>query len=157
MKIGILGTGMVGATIATKLVALGHEVMMGSRNSGSEKAVAWAQANGANASQGSFAQAARFGEILFNCTQGTASIEALQSAGADNLKGKILIDVANPLDFSRGMPPLLSICNTDSLGEQIPQDVSRDEGRQDAQHGELRSDGQSRARAGRSRHLCLRQ
>jgi predicted dinucleotide-binding enzyme len=119
MKIGVLGTGMVGATIATKLIELGQEVMLGSRNAGGEKAVTWAQANGANASQGSYAQAARFGEILFNCTQGTASIEALQSAGADNLKGKILIDVANPLDFSHGTPPTLSICNTDSLGEQI--------------------------------------
>jgi predicted dinucleotide-binding enzyme len=119
MKIGVLGTGMVGATIATKLIALGNEVMLGSRNAGGEKAVTWAQANGANASQGAYAQAARFGEILFNCTQGTASIEALQSAGADNLKGKILIDVANPLDFSHGTPPTLSICNTDSLGEQI--------------------------------------
>ena len=78
---------MVGATIATKLIELGQEVMVGSRNAGSEKAVTWAQANGANASQGAYAQAARFGEIIFNCTQGTASIEALQSAGADNLKG----------------------------------------------------------------------
>jgi 8-hydroxy-5-deazaflavin:NADPH oxidoreductase len=119
MKIGVLGTGMVGATIATKLIELGQEVMMGSRNAGSEKAVTWAQAKGANASQGAYAQAARFGEILFNCTQGTASVEALQSAGADNLKGKILIDVANPLDFSHGAPPTLSICNTDSLGELI--------------------------------------
>jgi predicted dinucleotide-binding enzyme len=119
MKIGVLGTGMVGVTIATKLIALGNEVMLGSRKPGNEKAVAWAQANGAKASQGSYAEAARFGEILFNCTQGTASIEALQSAGADNLNGKILIDVANPLDFSRGAPPTLSICNTDSLGEQI--------------------------------------
>jgi 8-hydroxy-5-deazaflavin:NADPH oxidoreductase len=119
MKIGVLGTGMVGATIATKLIELGQEVMMGSRNAGSEKAVTWAQAKGANASQGAYAQAARFGEILFNCTQGTASVEALQTAGADNLKGKILIDVANPLDFSHGAPPTLSICNTDSLGELI--------------------------------------
>lgn len=119
MKIGVLGTGMVGATIATKLIELGQEVMMGSRNAGSEKAVTWAQAKGANASQGAYAQAARFGEILFNCTQGTASVEALQSSGADNLKGKILIDVANPLDFSHGAPPTLSICNTDSLGELI--------------------------------------
>jgi predicted dinucleotide-binding enzyme len=119
MKIGVLGTGMVGATIATKLIELGQEVMLGSRNAGGEKAVTWAQSNGANASQGSYAQAARFGEVLFNCTQGTASIEALQSAGADNLNGKILIDVANPLDFSHGTPPTLSICNTDSLGEQI--------------------------------------
>jgi predicted dinucleotide-binding enzyme len=119
MKIGVLGTGMVGATIATKLIELGQGVMIGSRNAGGEKAVTWAQANGANASQGSYAQAARFGEILFNCTQGTASVEALQSAGVDNFKGKILIDVANPLDFSHGAPPTLSICNTDSLGEQI--------------------------------------
>ena len=119
MKIGVLGAGMVGATIATKLIELGQEVMMGSRNAGSEKTLRWAQANGANASQGAYAQAARFGEILFNCTQGTASVEALQSAGADNLKGKILIDVANPLDFSHGAPPTLSVCNTDSLGEQI--------------------------------------
>jgi predicted dinucleotide-binding enzyme len=119
MKIGVLGAGMVGATIATKLIAIGQEVMIGSRNAGGEKAVTWARANGANASQGAYAQAARFGEILFNCTQGTASIEALQSAGADNLKGKILIDIANPLDFSHGAPPTLSICNTDSLGEQI--------------------------------------
>src|SRR5262249_17907028 len=119
MKIGVLGTGMVGATIATKLIAVGNEVMLGSRKPGNEKAVSWAQANGASASQGGYAEAARFGEILFNCTQGTASIEALQSAGADNLKGKILIDVANPLDFSHGAPPTLSIFNTDSLGEQI--------------------------------------
>jgi len=119
MKIGVLGTGMVGTTIATKLIALGNEVMLGSRATGNEKAAAWAQANGANASQGSYAEAALFGEVLFNCTQGTASIEALQSARADNLKGKILIDIANPLDFSRGAPPTLSICNTDSLGERI--------------------------------------
>jgi predicted dinucleotide-binding enzyme len=119
MKIGVLGTGMVGTTIATKLSALGNEIVLGSRNPGNEKAVAWAEANGAKTSAGTYAQAARFGEILFNCTQGTASIEALQSAGADNLKGKILIDIANPLDFSRGAPPTLSICNTDSLGERI--------------------------------------
>jgi predicted dinucleotide-binding enzyme len=118
MKIGVLGTGMVGTTIATKLITLGNDVMLGSRNPANEKAAAWADANGAKASPGTYVQAARFGEILFNCTQGTASIEALQSAGADNLKGKILIDIANPLDFSSGVPTL-SICNTDSLGERI--------------------------------------
>jgi predicted dinucleotide-binding enzyme len=119
MKIGVLGTGMVGTTIATRLIALGNEVMLGSRNPGNEKAVAWAQASGAGSAPGTYMQAAQFGEILFNCTRGTASIEALQSAGAVNLKGKILIDVANPLDFSRGAPATLSICNTDSLGERI--------------------------------------
>ena len=70
-------------------------------------------------SHGTFADAAAFGEVLFNCTSGEASLEALSLAGADNLKGKVLIDIANPLDFSRGMPPSLLVCNTDSLGEQI--------------------------------------
>src|SRR5262245_46243006 len=115
MKIGVLGTGMAGATIATKLIALGNEVMLGSRNAGSEKAVTWAQANGANASQGAYAQAARFGEDLFNCTQGTTSIEALQSAVADNIKGKILIDVENPLEFSSGARTTISRCTTEII------------------------------------------
>jgi hypothetical protein len=75
--------------------------------------------NGARATHGTFADAAAFGEIIFNCTSGMASLDALRQAGAGNLDGKILIDVANPLDFSKGMPPTLSVCNTDSLGEQI--------------------------------------
>jgi predicted dinucleotide-binding enzyme len=119
MKIGVLGTGMVGNTIGTKLIASGHQVMMGSRKRGNDKAVEWASGNGPNASQGSFADAAAFGEVLFNCTSGMASLAALRIAGAANLRDKILIDLANPLDFSKGMPPTLTICNTDSLGEQI--------------------------------------
>jgi predicted dinucleotide-binding enzyme len=119
MKIGILGTGMVGSTIGTKLIQLGHDVKMGSRTATNEKAIAWAQKNGIHASQGTFTTAAAFGEIVFNCTHGVASIEALNLAGAHNLKNKILIDIANALDFSKGMPPSLSVCNTDSLGEQI--------------------------------------
>lgn len=119
MKIGVLGTGMVGKTIADKLVALGHDVMMGSRAAGNEKAVAWAKEAGANASEGSFSDASAHGELVFNCTAGVASLEALGAAGADNLRGKVLVDLANPLDFSRGMPPRLSVCNDDSLGEQI--------------------------------------
>jgi predicted dinucleotide-binding enzyme len=119
MKIAILGTGVVGQTIATKLVSLGHDVRMGARVAGNEKAEQWVKASGARASQGTFADAAAFGEIVFNCTSGMASLDALRQAGARNLDGKILIDVANPLDFSKGMPPTLSVCNTDSLGEQI--------------------------------------
>ena len=72
MNVGILGTGMVGATIATKMIQLGHKVKMGSRAAGNEKALEWAKANGANASQGAFADAAAFGELLFNCTSGMA-------------------------------------------------------------------------------------
>jgi predicted dinucleotide-binding enzyme len=118
MKIGILGTGMVGAAIGTKLASQGHQVKMGSRSPRNEKAVAWAQSAGANASFGTFAEAASFGEVLFNCTKGDVSIEVIRSAGA-GVEGKALIDVANPLDFSKGMPPSMTICNTDSLGEQI--------------------------------------
>jgi 8-hydroxy-5-deazaflavin:NADPH oxidoreductase len=125
MKIGILGTGTVGDTVATKLIQLGHQVLMGARQTGNEKAVAWAKKSGANASQGTFADAARFGELLFNCTSGQGSLDALRQAGAENLSDKILIDISNPLDFSRGMPPSLFICNTDSLGEQLQQAFPR--------------------------------
>jgi 8-hydroxy-5-deazaflavin:NADPH oxidoreductase len=119
MQIGVLGTGMVGRTIATKLVELGHEVTMGSRDSAGEAVTEWAAENGDGASAGSFAEAAAAGEVVFNCTAGTASLSALDAAGAESLAGKVLVDVANPLDFSRGMPPRLSVCNDDSLAEQI--------------------------------------
>jgi predicted dinucleotide-binding enzyme len=116
MKIGVLGTGSVGTTLATKLASLGHEVKMGARDAKNEKAAAWA---GAKASHGTFADAAAFGEIVFNCTAGAGSLDALSAAGAENLRGKIVVDVANPLDFSRGMPPFLFTGSNDSLGERI--------------------------------------
>ena len=118
MRIGVLGTGMVGSAIASKLASLGHEVRMGSRSAGNEKAVAWAAGAGDAASEGSFVDAAEFGEILFNCTAGGGALAALTAAGEGNLAGKLLIDVSNPLDFSQS-PPGLLITNTDSLGEQI--------------------------------------
>ncbi|HEY4868653.1 MAG TPA: NAD(P)-binding domain-containing protein [Candidatus Dormibacteraeota bacterium] len=118
MRFGVLGTGHAGAIIASKLVALGHEVTMGSRSSGNEKAVAWASSAGQNAHHGTFREAAAFGEIVINVTAGGSSLEALQSAGAENLDGKVLIDVANPL-AGDGFPPTLVMCNSDSLGEQI--------------------------------------
>jgi hypothetical protein len=118
-KIAILGTGMVGDAIGTKLISLGYQVKMGSRTANNEKAEAWCKNNGSAASHGTFADAAAFGEIIFNCTSGQVSLEVLQLAGRENLQGKILVDVANPLDFSKGMPPSLSVCNTDSLGEVI--------------------------------------
>jgi predicted dinucleotide-binding enzyme len=119
VRFGVLGTGTVGLTIATKLVALGHEVNMGSRAAGNEKATAWVESAGEGASEGSFADAASFGEIVFNCTAGAHSLAVLEAAGRESLAGKIIVDVALPLDFSRGMPPSLGVCNTDSLGEQI--------------------------------------
>ena len=111
MKIGVLGTGMVGNAIATKLVALSHEVMMGSRTAGNDQASAWSRKVGPHGTVGTFADAAAFGEVVFNCTRGTVSLEALQAAGALNLDGKVLVDVANVL------PP--TIAEGDSLGQRI--------------------------------------
>lgn len=119
MRIGVLGTGMVGKAIGTRLVDLGHEVRMGSRRAGNEKATAWVADVGEGASEGDFAAAAAHGELVFNCTAGAASLDALDAAGERNLAGKVLVDAANPLDFSQGMPPSLAIANTDSLGERI--------------------------------------
>jgi predicted dinucleotide-binding enzyme len=119
MKIGVLGTGVVGRTIATKLVDLGHAVTMGSRSADGEALQEWLNEGGRDASGGTFADAASSAELVFNCTAGGASLDALAAAGAGSLGGKTLVDVANPLDFSHGMPPVLSVCNDDSLGEQI--------------------------------------
>jgi predicted dinucleotide-binding enzyme len=132
MKISIIGTGPVGQTIASKLVELGHEVMMGTRNV-SEKLSStakdendnppfsvWHMEN-SNVKLETFAKAASFGEIIINATHGGSSLEALKLAEPKNLAGKILIDIANPLDFSQGMPPSLlpGLNNTNSLGEEI--------------------------------------
>jgi len=119
MKIGVLGTGIVGQTIAAKLVQLGHEVCMGARASDNEKAAGFAKQHAPKGTSGTFSDAAKHGELLFNCTNGSAALEALNAAGADNLAGKVLIDISNPLDFSKGMPPSLLTPSTDSLGEQI--------------------------------------
>jgi predicted dinucleotide-binding enzyme len=110
---------MVGQALGTKLVSLGHDVRMGSREAGNEKALAWTAEAGGNASEGSFRDAAGFGELIFNCTAGVASLDALRAADQENLRGKVLIDAANPLDFSRGAPPTLAFCNDESLGERI--------------------------------------
>jgi hypothetical protein len=110
---------MVGRAIAGKLVALGHDVMMGSRTADNENAAEWVSTAGAGASQGTFADSAAFGELIFNCTSGGASVEALRSAGAENLAGKVIVDVANTLDFSQGAPPSLLVTTKESLGEQI--------------------------------------
>lgn len=117
MKLGVLGSGLVAQAIAGKLVERGHEVVVGTRDPA--KLAEWRSQAGVRAQVGSFADAAAFGEMVFNCTSGTGSLNALQMAGEMNLNGKVLIDIANPLDFSHGMLPTLAVCNTDSLGEQI--------------------------------------
>jgi len=119
MKVGILGSGMVGETIGSKLVSLGHAVRIGSRSATNDKAAAWVSRAGALASQGTFADAAAFGELLFNCTPGAVALEVLESAGREHLNGKVMIDVSNPLQFTKGAPPTLFVTNDDSLGERL--------------------------------------
>jgi len=119
MKIAVLGTGMVGQTIATKLVALQHEVALGAREPDNQAARHWLEHVDGKGTIGDFASVSTDAEVIFNCTMGQFSIEALQRAGADKLRDKVLVDVSNPLDFSRGMPPTLYVCNDDSLGERI--------------------------------------
>ena len=116
MKIGILGSGNVGREIAARLVELNLDVMLGTRSP--EKIKDWS-AQHPKVKTGSLSQAAAQGEIVFNTTTGSGSLEALTAAGEANLNGKVLIDLSNPLDFSHGMPPTLTVCNNDSLGEQI--------------------------------------
>jgi predicted dinucleotide-binding enzyme len=119
MRIGVLGTGDVGRTIATKLVALGHDTTLGSRTADNEAAAAWAREAGDRGGHGTFADAAAGADLLFNCTAGAGSMEALGAAAEAGIDGKVVVDVANPLDFSAGMPPSLFVSNTDSLGEQL--------------------------------------
>jgi predicted dinucleotide-binding enzyme len=131
MKIGILGTGSVGQTLASALVKLRHDVVIGTRNveetllrtSGAYGGPSFSLWNADNpkVKLSVYKEAAAFADILINATHGGSSIQALTLAGAENLRGKILIDLSNPLDFSKGMPPILypELCNTNSLGEEI--------------------------------------
>jgi len=130
MKTGILGTGIVSRVVAAKLALQGHEVIIGTRNVaatlakqekdpyGNPPFAEWHKAN-PEIALGTFSEAAAQGEIIFNCTSGMNSIAALKQAGEENLTGKVLIDIANPLDFSKGMMPVLNPVNDDSLAESI--------------------------------------
>ena len=121
MRIAVLGTGMVGTTVGSRLLDLGHEVWLGSRSSDSPVATAWAQAHGDAAGHGDFAATAGFGELVVNATLGLASVQALEAAGEAQLAGKVVLDIANPLDFSGGMPPAVRHDDGRSLGEQLQQ------------------------------------
>lgn len=134
MKIGVLGTGPVGQTIAAKLSSLGHAVKIGTRDLkatlarndndmfGNPPFRVWCEKN-PKVETGTFEQAAAFGELVVNALSGHGSLPGVKLAGAKNLEGKILIDISNPLDFSKGMPPSLTVCNTDSLGEQVQREL----------------------------------
>ena len=130
MKIAVLGTGMVGQTVAGRLAELGHEVNVGTRDvestlartqpdgMGNPPYAVWAAAH-PQVRLATFERAATGADLIVNATSGGVSLAALEAAGRDHLAGKVLLDIANPLDFSRGFPPTLSVKDTDSLGEQI--------------------------------------
>jgi 8-hydroxy-5-deazaflavin:NADPH oxidoreductase len=130
MRIAVLGTGMVGQAVAGKLADLGHDVAVGTRDPeatlarsepdalGNPPFKVWREAHPA-VDLRTPAEAAAGAELVVNATNGEGSVAMLASAGDENLAGKVLVDIANPLDFSQGRPPSLFVCNTDSLGEQI--------------------------------------
>src|SRR2546423_11286342 len=120
MKIGILGTGEVGNLIGSRLIENGHQVMMGGREANNQKGLDFVSKHSSkNASYGTFPEASGFGEIIFNATNGRFALNALKLANTD-FAGKIIIDVANPLDFSTKPPILIpEFANTNSIGESI--------------------------------------
>jgi 8-hydroxy-5-deazaflavin:NADPH oxidoreductase len=130
MKIAVLGTGMVGRALAARLSGLGHDVTIGTRDPaltlartepdamGNPPFSAWAGEH-PRVRLAPLTEAAAEAELIVNATNGSGAVPALEQAGADHLAGKVLIDIANPLDFSLGFPPTLFVKDTDSLGEQI--------------------------------------
>ncbi|KUN06271.1 NADP oxidoreductase [Streptomyces yokosukanensis] len=118
MRYAVLGTGEVGRTLGGRLVELGHEVTLGSRTKDNPVALEWATAAAERARAGTFAQAAAFAEVVVNAVSGRVALDALRAAGAENLDGKILVDVCNPLAFEDGEARLDPV-ESDSVGEQI--------------------------------------
>ena len=123
MKIAVVGTGMVGRSLAGRLAGLGHDVVMGTRDPAvtrerGDETAAWVAAH-PEVELAPFASCAQEAEIVLNASGGLVALEVLTQVGAVNLAGKVLIDISNPLDFSAGFPPTLSVKDTDSLGEQI--------------------------------------
>jgi len=118
-RVGVLGTGEVGRRLATGFSSRGHDVMIGSRDPGNTGLREWLSADGAGIRAGTFAQAAAHGELLVLAVLGNAAEQVIADVGAANFSGKVVIDAMNPLDFSGGFPPKLSISGDDSLGERV--------------------------------------
>jgi predicted dinucleotide-binding enzyme len=118
-RVGVLGSGEVGRRLAAGFRSRGHDVMIGSRDPGKPELREWLSGDGAGMEAGTFAQAAEHGELLVLAVLGNAAREAIADAGTDNFSSKVVIDAMNPLDFSGGFPPKLSITGEDSLGERV--------------------------------------
>src|SRR6476659_4371325 len=118
-RVGVLGSGEVGRRLAAGFSSRGHDVMIWSREPGKPELSEWLSGDGAGIRAGTFADTAAHGELLALAVLGNAAQEAIAEAGPDNFAGKVVIDAMNPLDFSAGFPPKLSICGEDSLGECV--------------------------------------
>ncbi len=118
-RVGVLGTGEVGRRLAGGFSSRGHDVMIGSREPDKPELREWLDGDGSGVEAGSFAQAAEHGDLVVLAVLGDAAEAAIAEAGADNFNGKVVIDAMNPLDFSAGFPPKLSISGEDSLGERV--------------------------------------
>jgi 8-hydroxy-5-deazaflavin:NADPH oxidoreductase len=117
MRIAVIGTGHAGRTLAQGFQRTGHDVVVGTRDPDATRArEEWAGLDVPLAALGVVAADA---DLVVNATNGQASLAALGEVGSDHLAGKVILDVANPLDFSQGFPPTLSVKDTDSLAEQI--------------------------------------
>ncbi len=118
-RVGVLGSGEVGRRLAAGFSSRGHDVMIGSRDPGKPELREWLSGDGAGIKAGTFAEAAAHGELLVLAVLGSAAEEAIADAGPESFSGKVVIDAMNPLDFSGGFPPSLSITGEDSLGERV--------------------------------------
>ncbi len=119
MKIGVLGSGVVGQVLGAGFVSRGHDVKMGTRDPSKDSVKAWVSKNGSKASAGTFEEAARFGELLVLATLWDATQRVIELVKPENAAGKVVIDATNPLDFSKGGPPKLSVAGSDSAGERV--------------------------------------
>jgi predicted dinucleotide-binding enzyme len=116
MHIAVLGTGMVGRTIAPRLAELGHVVRLGTRDPATTRArEGWSEPPGVELL--TFAEATAGADLVVHAGNGASALDLLAQAG--DLTGVVLLDISNPLDFSAGFPPTLSVKDTDSLGEQV--------------------------------------
>ena len=142
MRIAVIGTGHAGRTLAQGFQRTGHDVVVGTRDPDATRArEEWV---GLDVPLAALGMVAADADLVVNVTNGQASLAALGEVGSDHLAGKVILDVANPLDFSQGFPPTLSVKDTDSLAEQIRTGFPRCAGGEEPQHRHGRGDGRPR-------------
>jgi 8-hydroxy-5-deazaflavin:NADPH oxidoreductase len=127
MRIGILGSGDVGRRLGDGLIELGHSIKIGSRDPNKKDIVQWINNHGGEERKepsGTFTEAASFAELIVLATLWDGTPNAIKMADPKDFDGKVVVDVTNPLDFSKGMPPSLAVGHTDSGGETIQRMLS---------------------------------